>query len=238
VSWLTQAVSSLAALFGGPATRLPVHLERDDPFPDPHLADDEGLVAIGGDLSLPRLLAAYGSGIFPWYDEDLPILWWSPGSRAVFELDTFQPPKRLGRTARRRCFETRFDTSFREVMKACAVRDEGTWITSDMLAGYDRLHQAGFAHCVETWQDGELVGGVYGVSIGGLFAGESMFTRVSDAGKFALCALIARLRERGFVLFDTQVINPHTQSLGAVEIPRAEYLRRLRQAIKVPVTFG
>ncbi|MGL4554774.1 MAG: leucyl/phenylalanyl-tRNA--protein transferase [Gemmataceae bacterium] len=238
MSWLTQAVASLAALIGGPAARLPVHLERDDPFPDPRLADDEGLVAVGGELSVPRLLAAYGSGIFPWYDEDLPVLWWSPGSRAVFDLATFAPPKRLARAARQRRFEARFDTSFGAVMRACAVRDEGTWITAEMLTGYEALHRAGHAHCVETWQDGELVGGVYGVSVGGLFAGESMFSRVSDGGKFALCALIGRLRERGYGLFDTQVLNPHTQSLGAEEVPRAEYLRRLGEAVRMPVTFG
>ncbi|NBO92168.1 MAG: leucyl/phenylalanyl-tRNA--protein transferase [Planctomycetia bacterium] len=238
MSWLTQAVSSLAALFGRPATRLPVRLNHDQPFPDPHFADDDGLVAVGGDLSVPRLLAAYSSGIFPWYDEGLPILWWSPGSRAIFDLATFTSPKRLARTARQRGFETRFDTSFAAVMRGCAERDEGTWITRDILQGYQHLHRAGFAHCAETWQDGELVGGVYGVSIGGLFAGESMFTRVSDAGKYALCALIERLRERGYVLFDSQILNPHTASLGAIEISRDDYLGRVRKAIQLPVTFG
>jgi leucyl/phenylalanyl-tRNA--protein transferase len=196
------------------------------------------MLALGGDLSPERLLAAYSSGIFPWYNEDTPILWWSPGHRAVFDLEPFRPPSRLARTIRQRQFSFRINTSFREVMEGCSLREEGTWITPEMIAGYENLHRLGHAHCVETWQGDTLVGGIYGVAIGGLFAGESMFSRVSDASKAALCHLVAHLRQQGYVLFDVQVLNDHTAALGAVEIPRAEYLRRLREAIQHPVTFG
>jgi leucyl/phenylalanyl-tRNA--protein transferase len=238
VSWFSQTVESLAAIFGRPpVTRLPVHLHPGDPFPDPHLADEEGLLAIGGDLSIPRLLAAYSSGIFPWYNEELPILWWSPGYRAIFDLPTFRPPSRLQRTIRQRGFTFRINTAFREVMIGCAQRDEGTWITPEMIDAYEALHRHGHAHCVETWQDGELVGGIYGVSIGGLFAGESMFSRVSDASKAALCFLVERLQQGGYTLFDTQVLNEHTASLGAIELPRADYLRQLRVAIQRETRF-
>ncbi|MFQ3592602.1 MAG: leucyl/phenylalanyl-tRNA--protein transferase [Gemmataceae bacterium] len=216
---------------------MPVILSSGTPFPDPHLADEDGLVALGGDLSVERLLAAYSSGIFPWYDEESPILWWSPGHRAIFDLQTFRPPSRLARTIRQRGFTFRINSSFREVIQACSQRDEGTWITPELIRAYEHLHLRGYAHCLETWQNDSLVGGIYGVALGGLFAGESMFSRVSDASKAALCQLIEHLRMRGYQLFDIQVINNHTASLGAIEIPRAEYLKRLRLALQQPITF-
>jgi leucyl/phenylalanyl-tRNA--protein transferase len=237
VSWLSEAVASLVAQFGLAFPTVPTLLYPGTPFPDPHLADEEGLLALGGDLSVERLLAAYGSGIFPWYNEDSPILWWSPGRRAIFDLQSFRAPKRLARTIRQRGFEFRINTCFREVIQACAERDEGTWILPEMIQAYQQLHRLGYAHCLETWQNHTLVGGIYGVAIGGFFAGESMFSRVSDASKAALCQLVDHLRTRGYVLFDTQVLNDHTVSLGAFEIPRAEYLKRLRDAIQRPVRF-
>lgn len=237
MSWLTNAVGSLAARFGFPFPPVPAILYPGTPFPDPHRADEEGMLALGGDLSAERLLAAYSSGIFPWYNEDTPILWWSPGHRAIFELEQFRPPSRLARTIRQRGFSFRINTAFRAVMEGCSQRAEGTWITPEMIDAYENLHQLGHAHSVETWQGDTLVGGIYGVAIGGLFAGESMFSRVSDASKAALCELVGHLRTRGYVLFDVQVLNDHTAALGASEISRADYLSRLREAIRHPVTF-
>lgn len=238
MSWLTQAADALWGWLQPHAVRPPVHLRPDNPFPDPRLADEDGLVAVGGELTVPRLLAAYRAGIFPWYDTGMPVLWWSPDPRAVFDLATFHVPRRLARTIRQGRFEVRFDTAFLDVMRACADRPEGTWITPEMIAAYGDLHRLGHAHSAEAWRDGVLAGGVYGVTVGGLFAGESMFSRVSDASKVAMAALVARLRERGFVLFDAQVINDHTHRLGAVEIPREEYLRRLADAMRREASFA
>lgn len=206
-------------------------------FPDPELADAEGLLAIGGDLSVERLLAAYRSGIFPWYGADMPILWWSPDPRGIFELDGLHVSRRLARTLRSGRFRFTRDEAFLDVMCGCADRGEGTWITAEMLAAYTELHRRGDAHSVEVWQGEVLVGGVYGVTVGGLFAGESMFSRVPDASKVALTHLVAHLRDQGYTLFDIQHVNPHTASLGAVEVSRTEYLRRLRDAVRLPVTF-
>jgi leucyl/phenylalanyl-tRNA--protein transferase len=208
-------------------------------FPDPENAGPEEPVAIGGDLSVPRLLAAYRSGIFPWTVD--PISWWSPEPRAIFELDAFHIPRSLARTLKRRPFEITFDRAFRSVMEGCATPAPGrrqTWIAPEFIRAYTQLHQAGHAHSVECWQAGQLVGGVYGVQIGGLFAGESMFHRADDGSKVALCHLVERLRARGFALFDIQQVTPTTRSLGAVEIPRSEYLRRLRAAVGKPCEFG
>jgi leucyl/phenylalanyl-tRNA--protein transferase len=208
-------------------------------FADPEFADANGLVGVGGDLRPERLIDAYRRGIFPFFDEDSPILWWSPDPRAVFEMDGLRTSRRLARTVRSGRFEVTFDRDFSRVIRGCARGpDEGVWITPDMIAAYTRLHRLGHAHSVEAWHDGELAGGVYGVTIGGLFAGESMFTRVTDASKVALARLMGHLRERGFVLFDVQFLNAHTSSLGAVEIPRRDYLARLRAAIRLPVSFG
>jgi leucyl/phenylalanyl-tRNA--protein transferase len=210
-----------------------------DPFfPDPEHADPEGLVAVGGDLSPGRLLRAYRLGIFPWYDARTPILWWSPDPRAILPLDGLHVSRRLARTLRTTRFAVTFDLAFVRVMRGCADRDQGTWITPEMIAAYTTLYDLGHAHSVEVWLDGELAGGIYGVALGGLFAGESMFTRVSDASKVALVRLVERLNERGFALFDVQYLNEHTASLGAVEVPRRDYLAQLRRALEMPVTFA
>lgn len=208
------------------------------PFLLPEFADESGLVALGGDLRPERLLAAYRQGIFPWYDEGMPICWWSPDPRAIFELDRFHVSRRLERTLRSGRFTLTVNRDFAGVIRGCAHRPgEGTWITADMMRAYERLHRLGHAHSVEAWRDGVLAGGVYGVAIGGFFAGESMFTRIRDGSKAALTYLVRRLRERGYQLFDIQFVTDHTRSLGAVEIPRAEYLARLGQALTAPVTF-
>jgi len=207
-------------------------------FLDPERADAEGLVGVGGDLSPKRLLEAYRRGIFPWFDDDTPILWWSPDPRAIFELDGLHVSRRLARTVRSGRFAATVDHAFIDVMHGCVHRPgQGVWITPDMIAAYTRLHELGHAHSVEVWHEGQLAGGVYGVTIGALFAGESMFTRIRDASKVALVALMERLRQRGFQLFDVQFLNEHTTRLGAVEIPRREYLARLRKAVACDVSF-
>lgn len=196
-----------------------------------------GLVAMGGDLTVPRLLLAYQNGIFPWSVN--PITWWSPDPRGVFPLDQFHVSRSLDRTLRKTNFEIRVDTAFTAVMLACASGPgrRSTWIAPEFVAAYSDLHQAGHAHSVECWRGGELVGGIYGVAIRGLFAGESMFHRENDASKVALFHLVQRLRERGFTLFDIQMVTEATRRLGAIEIPRAEYLDRLKQAMLAEGSF-
>jgi leucyl/phenylalanyl-tRNA---protein transferase len=205
---------------------------------DPELTDATGLVAIGGDLSPQRLLEAYRRGIFPWYDDNLPICWWSPDPRAIFELERFHVSRRLRRTCRSDQFQVTFDRAFSEVIRGCADRPgQGTWISQEMIDAFESLHRLGHAHSVEVWSDEHLVGGVYGVAVRGLFAGESMFSRRRDASKVALVHLVDRLRERGFNLFDIQFLNDHTARLGAVEIPRREYLARLRDELERDVSW-
>lgn len=202
-------------------------------FPDPRRANAEGLVAIGGDLSVERLLTAYRSGIFPWTVN--PITWWSPDPRAIIEFNKFHVPKSLEKILRRGDFEITHDRAFREVMEGCAASGPGrrdTWITPEFITGYTRLHQAGHAHSLECWQNGKLVGGIYGVSIGKFFAGESMFHRISNASKVALAQLVRHLRENDYLLFDIQMLTPVTRQLGAIEIPRTEYLKRLAKAVE------
>jgi leucyl/phenylalanyl-tRNA--protein transferase len=201
-------------------------------FPDPSRADNEGLVAVGGDLSVPRLLLAYRSGLFPWTVD--PITWWSPNPRAIFELDEFHVPRSLRRVLRHRQFELTLDKAFKSVMEGCAAPAPGrrsTWITPEFIAAYTCLHKSGHAHSVECWKGGTLAGGIYGVSIGAFFAGESMFHTVSNASKVALVHLLEHLRGRGFELFDIQMLTPVTAALGAIAIPRHEYLKRLAQAV-------
>ncbi|HJZ54953.1 MAG TPA: leucyl/phenylalanyl-tRNA--protein transferase [Gemmataceae bacterium] len=238
---------------------------RDVPWIPPEHGDPRGLVGVGGDLSPATLVRAYSEGVFPWYNEGDPILWWSPDPRAIIPLDALHVPKRLARTIRSGKFRVTINQCFREVMWACGEeRPEGTWVTRDMLDGYTEAHKAGVTHSLEVWvapgsagvspaptnpaggtpalpgpEPGwQLAGGIYGVAVGGLFAGESMFHRVTDASKVALVALVERLRERGYVLFDVQMKTNVSGQLGAVEIPRAEYLRRLREAVKLTnVTF-
>jgi leucyl/phenylalanyl-tRNA---protein transferase len=227
-------------VFLAPASVFPMLWAAHSPpsFLNPEHADAFGLVGVGGDLRPEWLLHAYQSGIFPWYDEGDPILWWSPDPRAIIELAGLHVPRRLRRTMRSGRFTVTVNRAFAEVIRGCADRWEGTWITRDMIRAYEILHHLGYAHSVEAWVDGELAGGLYGVAIGGLFAGESMFTRRRDASKVALVYLVERLRERGFQLFDIQMRTEHTARLGAIEIPRAEYLARLRTSIACPVTFA
>jgi leucyl/phenylalanyl-tRNA--protein transferase len=183
------------------------------------------------------VLHAYSVGAFPMADEDGEIAWFSPDPRAIFPLDTFHVPRTLQKTIRRGTFEIRIDTAFDDVIAACGDRPEGTWISGDIISVYKTLHESGFAHTVEAWQAGALAGGLYGVTLGGAFFGESMFTRVTDASKVALVALVDRLRTRGFTLLDTQWLTPHLVRFGATEISRPEYLRRLRIALDLDVTF-
>lgn len=237
---LSRLWSALRAWWRPPRGGLPVVLADDAPptFPDPRRADAAGLVAVGGDLSPERLLAAYRAGIFPWFDDGDPILWWSPDPRAVVELDGLHVSRRLARTVRAGRFRVSYDTAFAAVVAGCADRAEGTWITAEMAAAYERLHRLGHAHSAEVWLGEELVGGLYGVAVGGLFAGESMFARARDASKVALVHLVARLRQRGYRLFDIQLLTEHTARLGAVEVPRARYLARLAEAVAAEATFG
>ncbi len=207
-------------------------LERDDPFPSPEqaLKEPNGLLCAGADLSLERLLAAYRRGIFPWYSGGEPILWWSPDPRMVLFCDELKVSRSLAKNMRNKGFETRIDTAFSRVIKACAgprKGEPGTWLGRDMQAAYVALHRAGHAHSFETWQDGELVGGLYGIAIGRMFYGESMFSRATDASKVALVALVAQLRGRGFPMIDCQQRTPLLASMGAREIPRRAFLRRL-----------
>jgi leucyl/phenylalanyl-tRNA--protein transferase len=198
------------------------------------LQEPDGLLCAGGDLSQVRLLEAYRRGIFPWYSEGQPILWWSPDPRAVLFPGEFKMSRSLAKTCRNRGFETTFDRAFADVMRFCAdagIRPEGTWISPEMTAAYLDLHSSGFAHSVETWLDGRLVGGLYGVSLGRVFFGESMFSLERDASKVALKQLVDRALARGVELIDCQVASPHLASLGAREIPRAEFVSRLARAI-------
>jgi leucyl/phenylalanyl-tRNA--protein transferase len=207
-------------------------------FPNPSLADPDGLLAVGGNLEPETLLSAYQQGIFPWFDEDTPILWWSPDPRAILEFDNLYISKRLARTIRTTKFQVTFNQDFDAVVKGCTYRpEEGTWITPEVANAYGEFHRRGHAHSVEVWQQGVLVGGLYGVAIGGLFAGESMFSTVSDASKIALAALVSRLKEKGYQLFDLQIINEHTSMMGATEIPRDDYLARVKLAIQLKITF-
>jgi leucyl/phenylalanyl-tRNA--protein transferase len=208
------------------------------PWIPPEQADDDGFVGLGGNLGPPCLLRAYSEGVFPWFNEGDPILWWSPDPRAVFNLESFHISRRLARTIRSGKFTVSLNRDFAGVIRGCTLREEGTWITAAMMEAYERLHQLGHAHSVEAWRDGELAGGVYGVAIGAFFAAESMFFRCTDASKVALAALVKHLRERGYELLDTQMATEHTRTLGAVEIPRYEYLKRLRAAVrKSDITF-
>jgi leucyl/phenylalanyl-tRNA--protein transferase len=191
------------------------------------LTEPNGLLAAGGDLAPERLLTAYREGIFPWYEAGQPILWWSPDPRAVLWPSSLRVSRSLRRSLTKRAFEFRVDTEFERVVAACAEPRRyggGTWITAEMAAAYNHLHRLGWAHSFETWQHGQLVGGLYGVAIGHAFFGESMFTRVTDASKVALVHAVDFLRSRGTEVIDCQVASAHTQSLGAVDIPRAEFL--------------
>ncbi|HVR18241.1 MAG TPA: leucyl/phenylalanyl-tRNA--protein transferase, partial [Polyangiaceae bacterium] len=193
--------------------------------------DSEGLVAIGGDLSTERLLAAYEQGIFPWYSEGLPPMWWSPDPRAVMDSEHLHVSRSLARELRRGRFRVTFDRAFEAVMTECGrERDDGTWITDDMLAAYVELHRLGHAHSFEVWDGERLVGGLYGAHRGALFAAESMFHRETNASKVALVVSVASLFAAGIELYDVQFLTPHLESLGAYELPRHDYLARVADA--------
>ena len=211
-------------------------LQPGEPFPPVSAALDEpnGLLAAGGDLSSARLLDAYRHGIFPWFSRGQPVLWWSPDPRMVLFPPEFKLNRSLRKALRSRRYDIRADTSFRAVMLACAEprRDQaGTWITREMVAAYCALHAQGIAHSVETWIDGELAGGLYGIALGRIFFGESMFSRATDASKIALVHLVRQLERWRFGLIDCQVATTHLASLGAREIPRAAFVRELQELI-------
>lgn len=211
----------------------------DQPFPplDTALAEPNGLLAVGGCLSVTRLLNAYRHGIFPWYNANEPILWWSPDPRLVLFPERFEVSRSLKKTLRKNIFTVTFDSVFDKVIAACADSRqgrEGTWITKDIKRAYHELHLLGFAHSVETWSEGELVGGLYGVSIGRVFFGESMFYTVTDASKAAFAVLVQHLKDWNFELIDCQVHTPHLESLGAELITRNAFLRLLDRYCTVP----
>lgn len=210
------------------------------PWLDPHtpfppltraLAEPNGLLAAGGDLSAERLIDAYRQGIFPWYSAGEPLLWWSPDPRMVLIPGELKLSRSLGKRLKKRDYEVRVDSAFETVMRACAApraRQDGTWISDDMVAAYTALYQRGLAHSVETWVDGELAGGLYGVALGRMFYGESMFTRASDASKIALAHLARQLQRWNFGMIDCQMATPHLASLGAREVPRTAFIRQLK----------
>jgi leucyl/phenylalanyl-tRNA--protein transferase len=212
-------------------------LEGDAPFPPLALALSEpnGLLCAGGDLSPERIVEAYQNGIFPWFSDGQPVLWWSPDPRMVLFPPEFKISRSLGRTLRARRYEVRLDSAFAAVISACAktprAGQDGTWITRKMQNAYQKLFERGVAHSVETWIDGQLAGGLYGLSIGRMFYGESMFSRVTDASKIAAAHLARFLEQRGFGMIDCQMSTPHLASLGARQIPRAKFIRQLKELI-------
>jgi leucyl/phenylalanyl-tRNA---protein transferase len=214
-------------------------LDPDDPFPpvENALKSPNGLLAAGADLSPERLLDAYSRGIFPWFSEEDPLLWWSPDPRMVLFVNEFHASRSLRRVLKSGRFQVTLDTAFAEVMEGCAeprADDTGTWITGEMHAAYNRLAELGFAHSVEVWEDADLVGGLYGVAVGRMFFGESMFSRRTDASKVALATLARQLAHWGFPLVDCQMSTNHLASLGAREVPRAEFVRQVRSLVAAP----
>ena len=211
-------------------------------FPPPELARSDGLLAIGGDLSEARLLLAYEQGIFPWYSQGEPILWWAPSPRLVLEPKQFRISKRLAREIRKNTFKITMDQAFSEVITECAdirvEQDEGTWITNEMKSAYVRLHELGYAHSVECWQEGKLAGGLYGVSLGTVFFGESMFSRVSNSSKTALATLARILTEWKFDMIDCQITTSHLLSLGAQQVAGREFYTRLQKNVRLPTRRG
>jgi leucyl/phenylalanyl-tRNA--protein transferase len=215
-------------------------LQAKDPFPpvERALQAPNGLLAAGGELSMERLLEAYRRGVFPWYSGTEPVLWWSPDPRMVLYCQELKVSRSLAKSVRNKGYEVRIDSDFTAVLEGCADRPQGTWLGGDMKAAYQRLHHAGFAHSFETWLEGELVGGLYGVAIGRMFYGESMFSRETDASKVALVALVGELRAREFPLIDCQMHTPLLASLGAREIPRRTFLRELTALVNYPASAG
>ena len=216
--------------------------DSPDAFPpvDNALSEPDGLLAAGGDLTTPRLLAAYRQGIFPWYDEGQPLLWWSPDPRCVFERGDLHLSRRLRKEIRRSTLQVRFNTAFPEVIQACAGprrHQEGTWITRDMLSAYARLNREGWAHSVEVWRDDRLVGGLYGLVIGRAFFGESMFSGESNASKMALLTIDRLLDDGRLGILDCQVRSSHLLSLGAATMPRTTFVTKLDELCEPPAPF-
>lgn len=222
---------------------MPVYLLSDElVFPPPEGASREGVVAVGGDFRAERLLLGYAQGIFPWPTEGMPLLWFSPNPRFVLDPHRAHVPRSLKKTIRRGGFEVRVDTAFERVIDACAAApregQRGTWITPELREGYCELHRLGYAHSIECWIDGELAGGLYGVSLGRVFYGESMFAKAPDASKIAFTTLLGNLVQWNFALVDCQVHTDHLERFGAVEIPRREFLSLLRDAVAAPTRQG
>lgn len=214
-------------------------LDPESPFPplETALAQPNGLLAVGGDLSPSRLIDAYRRGIFPWFNEGDPILWWSPDPRMVLFPQELKISRSLRKTLKRGNYEIRADSAFKQVMEACAAprgEHRDTWIHAEMIAAYGKLHEMGMAHSMETWIEGELVGGVYGVAQGKMFFGESMFFRVSDASKIAFVHLVTQLQRWGFEMIDCQMKTEHLASLGAREISRKEFMQKLKELVHYP----
>ena len=218
-----------------------IAVRRPPAFPPARRATPEGVIAVGGMPDPETLKAAYSRGIFPWPHEGLPLLWFCPDPRFALVPREAHLARSLRKRMRRGTYEVRADTAFAAVIRACAARprpgQDGTWITPEIVAGYTALHREGLAHSIEAWREGRLVGGLYGVHLGSAFFGESMFHTETDASKVALVALVERLRANGFTLLDTQWITPHLAQFGAIEIPKAEYLERLTQAIAQRASF-
>lgn len=210
-------------------------------FPDPLYAEDEGLLAYGGDLNPNRIIKAYMSGIFPWYNQHDPILWWSPNPRFVLELDEFKVSKSLKKRINNNTYEVFFDKNFQQTMIECSKipreGQKGTWILPEIIEAYTQLHEMGYAHSFESYYEGELVGGGYGIVMGNMFCGESMFAKKSDASKVAMYYLVEHLKKQGFALIDCQIPTPHLASLGAKKISREKFLALVKKALENPKEF-
>ncbi len=222
---------------------MPIFLLSDRiAFPHPNLARKDGLLAVGGDLSQDRLLLAYSMGIFPWYSEPEPILWWSPDPRLVLYPCEIKVSKSLKKILKNKIFSVTIDQAFNQVITSCArirlQKNEGTWIDEDMIKAYCGLHESGFAHSVEAWYEGELAGGLYGVSLGRCFFGESMFTRISNASNVAFVFLAEYLKSLSFDIIDCQISTKHLINFGAREIPRKDFLKQLEKSLEAPTKKG
>ena len=219
---------------------MPIYrLTKELIFPHPYLSDENGLLAIGGDLSPDRLLLAYSMGIFPWFNENDPILWWSPDPRFVLFPEKVKVSRSTKKLMKKDIFDITFDTAFRSVINKCSkTRQDATWITPQMQEGYIKLHELGFAHSVEVWHEGHLVGGLYGVTLGKCFFGESMFSLMSNASKLALINLCQELLQKEFLFIDCQVYTKHLESMGAEMISRVDFLELLKKGLSFQTTKG